>query len=72
MEVTSETINKVCASGMRAVTIGETIICAGDADVIIAGGTRPTIMPRTGRSRLDTAMDGKVADGLVSPEPRME
>lgn len=38
MEVTSETINKVCASGMRAVSLGETIIRAGDADVIIAGG----------------------------------
>ncbi|MHB8076932.1 acetyl-CoA C-acetyltransferase [Desulfosporosinus fructosivorans] len=38
VEVTSETINKVCASGMRAVSLGETIIRAGDADVIIAGG----------------------------------
>lgn len=38
VEVTSETINKVCASGMRAVSLAETIIRAGDADVIIAGG----------------------------------
>ncbi|HUX46683.1 MAG TPA: acetyl-CoA C-acyltransferase, partial [Desulfosporosinus sp.] len=38
VEVTSETINKVCASGMRAVSLGETIIRSGDADVIIAGG----------------------------------
>lgn len=38
VEVTSETINKVCASGMRAVSLGETIIRAGYADVIIAGG----------------------------------
>lgn len=38
LEVTSETINKVCASGMRAVSLGETIIRSGDADVIIAGG----------------------------------
>jgi len=38
VEVTSETINKVCASGMRAVSLGDTIIRAGDADVIIAGG----------------------------------
>ena len=37
-EVTSETINKVCASGLRAVTLGETIIRAGDAEVIVAGG----------------------------------
>lgn len=38
VEVTSETINKVCASGMRAVSLGDTIIRAGDADIIIAGG----------------------------------
>jgi len=38
LKVTSDTINKVCASGMRAVSLGETIIRAGDADVIIAGG----------------------------------
>ncbi|MFC4767453.1 acetyl-CoA C-acetyltransferase [Effusibacillus consociatus] len=34
----TETINKVCASGMRAVTLGDQIIRAGDADVIVAGG----------------------------------
>lgn len=37
-EVTSETINKVCASGLRAVTLGETMIRAGDAEIIVAGG----------------------------------
>lgn len=34
----TETINKVCASGMRAVTMGDQIIRSGDASVIIAGG----------------------------------
>ncbi|WP_442600821.1 acetyl-CoA C-acetyltransferase [Paenibacillus sp. KN14-4R] len=34
----TETINKVCASGMRAVTLGEQIIRAGDGEVIVAGG----------------------------------
>lgn len=38
LEVTSETINKVCASGLRAVTLGETMIRSGDAEVIVAGG----------------------------------
>ena len=38
LEVTSETINKVCASGLRSVTLGETIIRAGDAEIIVAGG----------------------------------
>ncbi len=37
-EVTSETINKVCASGLRAVTLADQIIRAGDAEVIVAGG----------------------------------
>lgn len=37
-EVPSETINKVCASGLRSVTMGDQIIRAGDASVIVAGG----------------------------------
>jgi acetyl-CoA C-acetyltransferase len=37
-EVRTETINKVCASGMRSVTLADQIIRAGDADVIVAGG----------------------------------
>ncbi|WP_027366160.1 acetyl-CoA C-acetyltransferase [Desulfotruncus alcoholivorax] len=37
-ETPSETVNKVCASGLRAVTIGDQIIRAGDADIIVAGG----------------------------------
>jgi len=37
-EVPSETINKVCASGLRSVTLGDQIIRAGDASVIVAGG----------------------------------
>ncbi|MGE5703758.1 MAG: acetyl-CoA C-acetyltransferase [Clostridia bacterium] len=36
--VASQTINKVCASGMKAVTLGDQIIRAGDAEVIVAGG----------------------------------
>lgn len=37
-EVRTETINKVCASGMRSITLADQIIRAGDADVIVAGG----------------------------------
>src|SRR5690606_27278727 len=36
--VTSETINKVCASGMRAVNLGDALIRSGEADVVVAGG----------------------------------
>ena len=32
------TINKVCGSALKAVTLGAQIIKAGDADVIVAGG----------------------------------
>ncbi len=34
----STTVNKVCASGMRAVTLGDLRIRAGDGDIIVAGG----------------------------------
>lgn len=34
----TETINKVCASGLRSVTLGDQIIRAGDEEVILAGG----------------------------------
>ncbi len=34
----STTVNKVCASGMRAVTLGDLRIRAGDGDIILAGG----------------------------------
>ncbi|MBN1883621.1 MAG: acetyl-CoA C-acetyltransferase [Deltaproteobacteria bacterium] len=38
-EIPSLTINKVCASGLRAVSLAAQIIKAGDADIILAGGT---------------------------------
>src|SRR6478752_807769 len=37
-EVSSETINKVCASGIRAVGLADTAIRAGDLEVGVAGG----------------------------------
>ncbi len=36
--VNCTTVNKVCASGMKAVAIGAQSILLGDADVVIAGG----------------------------------
>ena len=38
-EVPSMTINKVCGSGLRTVSLAAQIIKAGDADVVVAGGT---------------------------------
>ncbi|QHW31310.1 acetyl-CoA C-acetyltransferase [Paenibacillus rhizovicinus] len=37
-EVPAETVNKVCASGMRSITLASQIIAAGDAEIIAAGG----------------------------------
>ena len=36
--VTSETINRVCGSGMRAITLADTLIRCGEHEVIVAGG----------------------------------
>ncbi|WP_124728537.1 acetyl-CoA C-acetyltransferase [Staphylospora marina] len=67
-ETGAETINKVCASGMRSVTLGELMIRAGDADVIVAGGMEsmsqaPYILPG---ARFGQRMgDGKMIDLMV-------
>ena len=50
-EVTSETINKVCASGVRAAGILDSAIRAGDLEVAVAGGMEsmsnaPYLLPR--------------------------
>jgi acetyl-CoA C-acetyltransferase len=37
-ETNAFTINKVCASGMKAITLATQIIKSGDADAIVAGG----------------------------------
>jgi acetyl-CoA C-acetyltransferase len=37
-EVTSDTVNRVCASGMRAITMADALIRAGEYEVIVAGG----------------------------------
>ena len=49
--VGSETINKVCASGMRAATLADVLIRAGEHDVIVAGGMEsmsnaPYLLPK--------------------------
>lgn len=38
VEIPAMTINKVCGSGLRAVSLACQIIKAGDADIIVAGG----------------------------------
>ncbi|MFV8826291.1 acetyl-CoA C-acetyltransferase [Alkalihalobacterium sp. APHAB7] len=71
--VHTETINKVCASGMRSVTMADQIIRANDADVIVAGGMEsmsnaPYFIPnaRWGMRMGDSkAVDLMVHDGLT-------
>ena len=66
------TINKVCGSGLRAVSLAAQIIKAGDADVVLAGGTEsmscaPFILndarwgARMGEKKL---VDEMIKDGL--------
>ncbi len=38
VEVPSTTINKVCGSGLKTITLAATAIASGEADVIVAGG----------------------------------
>ncbi|EGL82882.1 acetyl-CoA acetyltransferase [Caldalkalibacillus thermarum TA2.A1] len=74
-EVESETINKVCASGLRAVTLADQMIRAGDAEVILAGGMEsmsqaPYILPKARwgyRMGDQAAVDLMVHDGLTCP-----
>jgi acetyl-CoA C-acetyltransferase len=71
-EVSSETINKVCASGVRAAGILDAAIRAGDVDVAVAGGMEsmngaPYLLPnaRFGYRLGDGALiDATVHDGL--------
>jgi acetyl-CoA C-acetyltransferase len=74
IEVPSDTINKVCASSIRAVQIADQMIRAGDHDVIVAGGMEsmtnaPYILKqaRFGYRLGDgTLIDLMTHDGLVS------
>jgi acetyl-CoA C-acetyltransferase len=43
-EVPAMTINKLCGSGLRTVSMAAQIIKAGDADIIVAGGTESMTM----------------------------
>jgi len=71
--VISTTINKVCASGMKAIAQGAQSILLGDADIIVAGGMEsmsnvPYYLPklRWGNKYGDvTSVDGLAKDGLT-------
>jgi acetyl-CoA C-acetyltransferase len=72
-ELTTETLNQVCASGLRSATLAETLIRAGDYEVVLAGGMEsmsnaPYLLPkaRWGARMGDTpAIDAMMHDGLL-------
>jgi acetyl-CoA C-acetyltransferase len=74
-EVPSETVNKVCASGMRTLGIADMAIRAGDAEVAVTGGMEsmsqaPYLLPgaRFGFRMGDvSAVDAMTHDGLTNP-----
>ncbi|MFC3886385.1 acetyl-CoA C-acetyltransferase [Bacillus songklensis] len=67
-DVKTETINKVCASGLRSVTLADQIIRAGDEELIVAGGMEsmsnaPYLLPK---ARWGLRMgDGAVKDLMI-------
>src|SRR3954447_16788248 len=73
-EVPSETINKVCASGMRSLGLADQAIRAGDSNVAVTGGMEsmsqaPYLLPnaRFGFRMGDAkALDAMVHDGLTN------
>ena len=72
-EVPALTINKVCGSGLRAISLAAQMIKAGDADIVVAGGaenmSKTAYALPTGRygARMNNAqiVDMMVNDGLT-------
>ncbi len=71
--LTTETLNQVCASGLRSATLAETMIRAKDYEVVLAGGMEsmsncPYLLPkaRWGARMGDVpALDAMMHDGLL-------
>jgi acetyl-CoA C-acetyltransferase len=74
IEIPSDTVNKVCASSIRAIEIADSMIRAGDAEVVVTGGMEsmsnaPYALPkaRWGYKMGDaTLVDLMIWDGLRS------
>jgi acetyl-CoA C-acetyltransferase len=73
--VPSFTVNKVCASSLKAVNLGALLIRSGEADIVVAGGMEsmsraPYLLEdqRFGSRMGDrTAVDSMIRDGLCCP-----
>lgn len=70
-ETNAFTVNKICASGLKAITIGAQTIGAGLAEVIVAGGMEnmslaPYALPKARWGyRMDVSSKGEVTDLMV-------
>ena len=68
VEVPATTVNNVCGSGLKCVGLAAALIAAGDADIVVAGGTEnmslaPYVLQQ---ARFGYRMnDGKVVDTMV-------
>jgi acetyl-CoA C-acetyltransferase len=71
-EAPATTVNMVCGSGLKAVTLASQMIRAGDADIVVAGGMEnmsrsPYLSPATrfgARMGDATLVDSMIRDGL--------
>lgn len=66
-DVPCTTVNKVCASGMKAISMATQSILCGDNDVVIAGGMENmSMVPHYYNARNATKLgDVKMVDGMV-------
>ncbi|MER5301727.1 thiolase family protein [Streptomyces lasiicapitis] len=73
--VPGATVNRLCASGLEAVTTAARAIAAGDADIVLAGGSEsmsraPFVLPRPDEAlphRMET-VDTRLGWRLVNPK----
>ncbi|MEA3442240.1 MAG: acetyl-CoA C-acetyltransferase [Chloroflexota bacterium] len=70
-ETPAFTANKICASGLKAITLGAQAIISGEAEVVIAGGMEcmshaPYVLPKARWGyRMDVEAKGEVIDLMV-------
>ena len=70
-ETPAFTVNKICASGLKAITSGAEAIMLGEADVVIAGGIEcmshaPYVLPKARWGyRMDVEAKGELIDLMV-------
>ncbi|WP_433215132.1 thiolase family protein [Dactylosporangium sp. CS-047395] len=75
--VPGATVNRLCASGMEAVTVGARAIASGEADIVVAGGSEsmsraPFVLPRPDDALPQTmaVADTRLGWRLINPRMR--